>query len=253
MSRTHRPLGCRYGITLAERHADPDLAVWRERLIESACKKLHAARMLVYVPSTGALRSAPLGRVASTFYVDHDTVGTFTHPSTGVQEWMSDEQILALLGEAAEFAGVKVRQEEMAELDGLQKSACELPVRRGGVEHAGGKVNVLLQSYLSGARISAFSLVIDQMYVAREAGRLLRAVRRTVAPRWNSTVDSTVCRTVPLTTMPRAIVCLFSCLPSCSRWCSSRWRWPGTAGPTPRSAAVSRGRRRAGSTPRSRC
>ena len=85
-------------------------------------------------------------------------------------------------------------------------SGCEVTPIKGGVEHSHGKVNVLLQSYLNGSRaysgqyykimqhifnvimglnfvyilsgvgIKAFSLVIDQMYIAREAGRLLRAL-----------------------------------------------------------------------------
>lgn len=172
--RSPNPL--EYGITIAERRSDPDLFAWRTKMIKHAAKKLFESRMIVYVEKTGQIRSTSLGRVASHFYVDHGTVETFTHPTTGVSEYMEDTDILALLGQATEFSGVKCRQEELEELDGLTNTGCEITPIKGGVEHSHGKVNVLLQSYLSQARIKAFSLVIDQMYVVREAGRLLRAL-----------------------------------------------------------------------------
>ena len=172
--RSPNPL--EYGITIAERRNDPELFAWRTKMIAHTAKKLFASRMIVYVEATGQIRSTALGRVASHFYVDHGTVESFTDPTTGVSEYMEDADILALLGQASEFSGVKVRQEELEELDGLANTGCEITPIKGGVEHAHGKVNVLLQSYLSQSRIKSFSLVIDQMYVAREAGRLLRAL-----------------------------------------------------------------------------
>ena len=171
--RSPNPL--EYGITLAERQEDPDLQMWRRKLVTRTAENLFKSRMIIYLKDTGQIRSTALGRVASHFYVDHGTVETFADPTTGVCEYMADADILGLVGMASEFSGVKVRQEELEELDALQREGCEVDVK-GGVEHAHGKVNVLLQAYLSQLRIKSFSLVIDQMYVAREAGRLLRAL-----------------------------------------------------------------------------
>ena len=163
--RSPNPL--EYGITIAERRSDPDLFAWRTKLVKHAAKKLFESRMIVYVEATGQIRSTSLGRVASHFYVDLGTVETFTDPTTGVSEYMEDTDILALLGQASEFSGVKCRQEELEEMDGLVNAGCEITDDtgkiKGGVEHSHGKVNVLLQSYLSHTRIKAFSLVIESV------------------------------------------------------------------------------------------
>lgn len=47
---------------------------------------------------------------------------------------------------------------------------------RGGVENAHGKVNILLQSYITKAQIRSFSLISDMSYVAQNASRILRAL-----------------------------------------------------------------------------
>lgn len=47
---------------------------------------------------------------------------------------------------------------------------------KGGAENRHGKVNILLQSYISRATIDDFSLVSDTMYVAQNAARILRAL-----------------------------------------------------------------------------
>ena len=61
---------------------------------------------------------------------------------------------------------VQVREEELRELDELLSDVCELPVA-GGCENSYGKVNILLQSFISRHRVDCFSLVSDQAYVAQ--------------------------------------------------------------------------------------
>ena len=61
---------------------------------------------------------------------------------------------------------VKVREEELPELDALLSETCMLPVA-GGSENTYGKVNILLQTYISRQRVECFSLVSDQAYVAQ--------------------------------------------------------------------------------------
>ena len=60
----------------------------------------------------------------------------------------------------------QVRQEELEELDGHIRESCELPVA-GGSENHYGKVNILLQTYISREMVNAFSLVSDQAYIAQ--------------------------------------------------------------------------------------
>lgn len=54
----------------------------------------------------------------------------------------------------------------MDELDNLTKEYCEL-VAVGGSENIYGKVNILLQTYLSRGRVSSFSLISDQAYITQ--------------------------------------------------------------------------------------
>ena len=59
----------------------------------------------------------------------------------------------------------KVREDEMSEMDELLTS-CRVPVQ-GGVENTYGKVNVLLQTYISCNPVESFSLTSDLSYVAQ--------------------------------------------------------------------------------------
>jgi activating signal cointegrator complex subunit 3 len=69
----------------------------------------------------------------------------------------------------------QVRDEEVEEMQGLL-DACVLHPVKGGVENVYGKVNILLQTYISQLPLRSFSLVSDMNYVAQNAGRLLRAL-----------------------------------------------------------------------------
>jgi len=52
----------------------------------------------------------------------------------------------------------------MDELDRLTHDYCELHVT-GGSENLHGKVNILLQTYLSRGQLESFSLISDQSYI----------------------------------------------------------------------------------------
>lgn len=68
------------------------------------------------------------------------------------------------------FCCCQVRDEELEELDRHQHETCCLPVA-GGSENNHGKVNILLQTYISRGTVDAFSLVSDSAYVA-QVGKL---------------------------------------------------------------------------------
>lgn len=59
----------------------------------------------------------------------------------------------------------KVREDEISELE-ILLGDCWLPVE-GGVENSHGKVNILLQTYISQGMVDSFSLVSDLAYVAQ--------------------------------------------------------------------------------------
>lgn len=54
----------------------------------------------------------------------------------------------------------------MDELETVLHETCEMQVP-GGVENSYGKVNILLQSFVSRQHLESFSLVSDQSYVAQ--------------------------------------------------------------------------------------
>ena len=69
----------------------------------------------------------------------------------------------------------QVRDDELDELDDLTHEHCTVPVA-GGSENVHGKVNILLQSYISRGYVRSFSLISDQNYVVTNASRIARAL-----------------------------------------------------------------------------
>ena len=59
-----------------------------------------------------------------------------------------------------------MRDDEQSELEQHRDETCVLPVR-GGVENFYGKVNILLQVYISREAVDSFSLTSDLAYVAQ--------------------------------------------------------------------------------------
>ena len=59
-----------------------------------------------------------------------------------------------------------MREDEIPELEKLM-SECWLGPIKGGVENEYGKVNILLQSYISKSAVDSFSLVSDMSYIAQ--------------------------------------------------------------------------------------
>ena len=57
-------------------------------------------------------------------------------------------QVLGMLAQSSEFSQVAIREEELPELDELQRNACPYDVK-GGVENSQGKVSILLQVSLN--------------------------------------------------------------------------------------------------------
>lgn len=88
--------------------------------------------------------------MASHYYINVDTVETFTHPQTGIVSNMSEAALFALMASAKEFENVKVRPDEMSEMD-KHAANCEVLPIKNGVENPEGKINVLMQAYLSNA------------------------------------------------------------------------------------------------------
>ena len=61
---------------------------------------------------------------------------------------------------------LQVREDEISELEFHLTEHCPLPVK-GGVENNYGKINILLQTFISKGFVDTFSLVSDLAYVAQ--------------------------------------------------------------------------------------
>ena len=97
--------------------------------------------MIRFDERTGYLFPTDTGRTASQFYIKYDTIEVFNELLKPV---MNEGDILAMLCRATEFEQLKVRDDEMDELDDLTHEYCQVPVA-GGSENVHGKVNILLQ------------------------------------------------------------------------------------------------------------
>lgn len=161
-----------YGINYEEVVADSTLEKKRRELITAAAMNLDKARMIRFNERTGDMNVTDLGRTASHFYIKYDTVEVFNETLRPV---MNEADIIYMMSLAQEFQQLKVRDEEMEELDDLTNDFCEVTVK-GGSENVHGKVNILMQTYLSRGQVRAFSLISDMSYITQNAVRICRAL-----------------------------------------------------------------------------
>lgn len=162
-----------YGINYQEVVNDNTLLRRRRDLIEKAAKDLDEARMIRFNPKTGDLNITDLGRTASHFYIKYNTVEVFNpYLKSPV---MTEADVLLMVSQAQEFEQLKVRDDELDELDTLTAVNCAVKVG-GGSENVHGKVNILLQTYLSRGNVQSFSLISDLSYVQQNAVRIMRAL-----------------------------------------------------------------------------
>lgn len=161
-----------YGLSYEDIMVDPTLELKRRELITVAAKNLDKAQMIRFNERTGDLNITDLGRTASNFYIKYVTVEVFNNLR---QQVMTEPQILSMMSMAQEFQQLKVRDEELDELDDLTHSYCEVAAL-GGSANLHGKVNILMQTYLSRGQVKSFSLVSDLSYIMQNAVRIARAL-----------------------------------------------------------------------------
>ncbi|EDX12805.1 GD19029 [Drosophila simulans] len=161
-----------YGIEYSELEKDPTLEARRRALIMSAAMSLDKARMMRFNQRTMDMNITDLGRTASYFYIKYDTVETFNEL---MKPFMTQAEILAMISQAQEFQQLKVRDDEMEELDELKSAYCKIKPY-GGSENVHGKVNILIQTYLSNGYVKSFSLSSDMSYITTNIGRISRAL-----------------------------------------------------------------------------
>uniref|UniRef100_A0A914XKB1 Activating signal cointegrator 1 complex subunit 3 n=1 Tax=Plectus sambesii TaxID=2011161 RepID=A0A914XKB1_9BILA len=166
-----------YGIPYKAKTDDPQLFEYRHQLIAHAAQKLDQYQMIRYDDRNGLFHSTDLGRIASHYYVKTDTVELIVSGdgTAKMTHFMTDDAVLNLIAHAKEFDQLKVREEEMGEMETIMATSCHLPLKGGGLESKEGKVNCLMQAYLSRTYMTSFSLISDSAYISANVCRICRA------------------------------------------------------------------------------
>ncbi|KAI0650624.1 Sec63-domain-containing protein [Trametes meyenii] len=160
-----------YGLGWDEVADDPYLGAKRNQLITSAALQLAEARMIAFDRQTGSLVCTDLGRIAAKYYIRHKSIEIFNEK---FRPKMSEADVLGMLSMSTEFDQIQVRENEVKELEAMMEI---LPcVVKDGTSTSQGKVNILLQAYISQTRPEDFALVSDQAYAAQNGGRIVRAL-----------------------------------------------------------------------------
>ncbi|XP_032222645.2 U5 small nuclear ribonucleoprotein 200 kDa helicase-like isoform X1 [Nematostella vectensis] len=178
-----------YGISHDEIEKDPLLEQRRADLIHSAASLLDKNNLLKYDKKSGNFQVTELGRIASHYYLTHETVSTFNNL---LKPTLSEIELFRVFSLSSEFKYINVREEEKLELNKLLERV-PIPVKES-IEEPSAKVNVLLQSFISQLKLEGFALMSDMVYITQSAGRLVRAIFEIVLNRgWAQLADKALC------------------------------------------------------------
>ena len=161
-----------YGIDWAEIRDDPHLVQRRRKLAIDAARVLRQSQMIIFNETTEELRAKDVGRIASQYYVLQTSIEVF---NTMMTARATEKDLLKMISMSGEFDNVQFRDNESTELARLREESTYYEVT-GGNDVASTKTNILLQSYISRARLDDFALVSDSAYVAQNAARICRAL-----------------------------------------------------------------------------
>jgi antiviral helicase SLH1 len=161
-----------YGIEFAELRDDPMLVQRRRQLIIQAAHTLQKSQMIIFNEKTEDLRAKDVGRIASQYYVLQTSIEIF---NSMMRERAGEADVLKMISMSGEFDNIQARESESKELQRLKDEVVQCEVE-GGNDSPHAKTNILLQSYISKARLEDFALVSDSGYVAQNAARICRAL-----------------------------------------------------------------------------
>jgi len=155
----------------ADYEDDEALEQKRIDLIHSAAVVLERCGLVKYEKKSGRFQSTELGRIASHYYISHNSMNTY---NAQIQPNMSQIEMFRVFALSEEFKYIPVRQDEKLELAKLL-GRVPIPVKES-IEEPHAKINVLLQAYISRLKLEGLALMADLVYVTQSAGRILRAV-----------------------------------------------------------------------------
>ncbi|VDK53455.1 unnamed protein product, partial [Anisakis simplex] len=184
-----------YGIPYNQLENDPELKDYLTKIMNEAAEKLDMNQMIRFDSVNGFVNATDLGRIASHYYVKFETIEML---NTGVgnvklTQLMTDDNVINLIANASEFSQIRVREEESEDLEQL-KTYCPLRLKQGALATVAGKINCLMQAYLSRVNIRSFSLLSEMLYIEQNSGRLCRAMFEIVLRRgWAHATNAFLC------------------------------------------------------------
>ncbi|EMC94943.1 hypothetical protein BAUCODRAFT_72059 [Baudoinia panamericana UAMH 10762] len=155
----------------ADYEEDETLEQKRVDLIHSAALVLEKAQLVKYDKKTGRMQSTDLGRIASHYYITHNSMLTY---NLHIQPSVTPIELFRVFALSEEFKYIPIRQDEKLELAKLLQRV-PIPVKET-IDEPHCKINVLLQAYVSRLKLEGLALMADLVYVTQSAGRILRAM-----------------------------------------------------------------------------
>uniref|UniRef100_A0A673WH17 U5 small nuclear ribonucleoprotein 200 kDa helicase n=1 Tax=Salmo trutta TaxID=8032 RepID=A0A673WH17_SALTR len=170
-----------YGVSHDDRSSDPLLERRRMDLIHTAANVLDKNSLVKYDKRTGAFQVTDLGRIASHFYITHNSIQTYNQL---LKPTLSEIELFRVFSLSSEFRNITVREYVLLEPCWYEPALrCVFLLQ----------INVLLQAYISQLKLEGFALMADMVYVTQSAGRLMRAIFEIVLSRgWAQLTDKTM-------------------------------------------------------------
>ncbi|ORY31658.1 Sec63 Brl domain-domain-containing protein [Naematelia encephala] len=162
-----------YGMSHDEPVDDPQIGKKRLELVMNATRQLQSAKMVRFDEGTQAFAISDLGRIAAKYYLKYQTLEIFNEK---FHAKMKNADLFVMLSHATEFEQIQIRESENEELTAILESDHVVMEVKDGTTSKQGKVNILLQAYISKVFIEDFALVSDSAYVAQNAARIIRAL-----------------------------------------------------------------------------
>ena len=142
-----------------------------ESLIHSSFLILNDQNLSIYYEQEGKIEPTELGRIASYYYIKHDSMALYCN---NINEYSSISDVFRIFSMSDEFRYISVRLEERKELKSLLDKA-PTPIREG-IDDQLCKPNILLQSFISRLNFEGFALNADMIFITQNAGRLAKAM-----------------------------------------------------------------------------
>lgn len=155
----------------ADYENDDILLQKRVDLIHSAATILAKCRLIKYDPAEGTMNPTEWGRVASHYYLSHNSMKTY---GDLLSETVTDIDMFRIFSLSEEFRYIPVRSDEKMEL-GKIKEMVPIPIKES-IDEPTAKINILLQAYISRIKLEGFAILSDMVYITQSAGRILRAL-----------------------------------------------------------------------------